>query len=181
MANNGYISSSGINQIFTTGPYSGSIITSSYSNDSTLLGPTITFYQPFISGTVDNIEVCDSTFERYYYDPINCPLGDCLPPIALHASALYCKKYDDYIYIFNFNSGSVAADYSTIEYSTTSDFSSNTGSLVVTNSLANYTSSVNIGDLQLLPLKTTPVYFRVFNDCSISGTSSYSNIISTSC
>jgi hypothetical protein len=48
MANNGYISSSGINQIFTTGPYSGSIVTSSYSSGSTLLGPTVTFYQAFI-------------------------------------------------------------------------------------------------------------------------------------
>jgi hypothetical protein len=49
MANNGYVSSSGINQVFTTGPYTGAVVTSSYSSGSTLFGPTINFYQAFIS------------------------------------------------------------------------------------------------------------------------------------
>jgi hypothetical protein len=179
MANTGYISSSGIDQRFTTGPYSGSIVTSSYSSGSTLLGPIITFYQSFISGTVDDIAVCDDVFERYYYDPINCPLGNCLPPIALIASVDNCNV-TNYNYNFTFNSGSISADYSTIEYSTIPDFSFNTGSLIVTNSIG-HTNPINISSLELLPLNTTPVYFRVFNSCSISGTSSYSNIITASC
>jgi len=190
MANNGYISSSGIDQIFTTGPYSGAIVTSSYSSGSTLLGPSITFYQSFISGSeddpnaIESIVPCSDTpnvFQRWYYDPVSCSIGDCLPPIALSAAVRNCNRVDDYRYFFFFNSGSTNAEYSTIEYSTLPDFSFNTGSLVVTNSLANYTSSINVGNLELLPAKITPVYFRVFNSCSLGGFSSYSNIVSASC
>jgi len=188
MANNGYISSSGIYQVFTTGPYSGSIVTSSYSSGSTLLGPIINFYQPFISGSEDDeasvntIFACGNEFSRFYYDPINCPIGDCITPIALSAAVRFCNKPNDYNYWFFFDSGSTNADYSTIEYSTTSDFSFNTGSVFVTNSVG-YTNPINLSTLPLLPLKSTPVYFRVFNSCSMStsGTSSYSNIISASC
>jgi len=187
MPNNGYISSSGIDQVFTTGPYAGSIVTSSYSSGSTLLGPTVTFYQPFISESRDVIVPCTDPsgnypiFQRWFYDPINCPIGDCFPPTITSTAVRNCNREDDYRYWLFFNSGSTNALYSTIEYSTTLDFSSNTGSLVVTNSLANYTSSLNIGNLPLLPLKTTPVYFRVFNSCSLGGTSSYSSIASASC
>jgi hypothetical protein len=190
MANNGYISSSGIDQVFTTGPYSGSIVTSSYSSGTSLLGPSITFYQSFISGSeddpnaVESIVPCSDTpnvFQRWYYDPVSCSIGDCLPPIALSAAVRNCNRVDDYRYFFFFNSGSTNAEYSTIEYSTLPDFSFNTGSLVVTNSLANYTSSINVGNLELLPAKITPVYFRVFNSCSLGGFSSYSNIVSASC
>ena len=179
MANNGYISSSGINQIFTTGPYNGSVVTSSYSNSNTLSGPIINFAQSFIPGVIDELSTCNDTFQRYYYDPINCPIGNCLAPIALSATVANCTNYD-YNYYFYFNSSSVAADYSTIEYSTFSDFSSNTGSLIVTNSVG-YANPINVSNLGLLPIKTSNVYFRVFNSCSINGTSSYSNIVSASC
>ena len=179
MANNGYISSSGINQIFTTGPYNGSVVTSSYSNSNTLSGPIINFAQSFIPGVIDEFSTCNYTFQRYYYDPINCPIGNCLAPIALSATVANCTNYD-YNYYFYFNSSSVAADYSTIEYSTFSDFSSNTGSLIVTNSVG-YANPINVSNLGLLPIKTSNVYFRVFNSCSINGTSSYSNIVSASC
>ena len=180
MANNGYISSSGINQIFTTGPYTGSVVTSSYStSDGILFGPPIDFFQSFISGTIDEISTCNDVFKRYYYDPINCPPGDCLAPIALSATVANCTNYD-YNYYFYFNSSSAAAEYSTIEYSTFSDFSSNTGSLIVTNSVG-YRNLIDISNLGLLPIKTSNVYFRVFNSCSINGTSSYSNIVSASC
>lgn len=187
MPNNGYISSSGIDQIFTTGPYSGSIVTSSYSSGSTLLGPTISLYQSFISGVLDVIVPCSDpsgnypVFQRWYYDPVNCPVGDCLAPIAISATVANCTRFN-YTYFFYFDSGSSGADYSTIEYSTTPDFAFNTGSVFVTNSVG-YTNPINISSLPLLPLSTTPVYFRVFNSCSVStsGTSSYSNIISASC
>jgi hypothetical protein len=188
MANNGFISSSGIDQIFTTGPYVGSIVTSSFSSGSTLLGPTITFYQAFVSGasedpnSVESIVPCrdvPEVFERYYFDPINCPTGDCLAPIALSAAPFSCAT-QTFEYFFFFNSGSAAADFSTIEYSTISDFSFNTGSIFVTNSVG-YTNPIDVSNLGLLPLLSAPVYFRVFNSCSISGTSSYSNTISASC
>ena len=190
MARNGYVSSSGIDQVFTTGPYVGSIVTSSYSSGSTLLGPIISFYQPFISGSedetgsVETITPCFSNaqvFLRYRYDPIECPTGDCFPPTIISTDVKFCYKANDYNYWLFFDSGSNTALYSTIQYSTSPDFSFNTGSLVVTNSLSTYTSSLNVGNLPLLPLKSTPVYFRVFNSCSISGTSSYSNIITASC
>lgn len=180
MANNGYISSSGINQIFTTGPYKRSVVTSSYSTSGDILfGPTIDFFQSFISGTIDELSTCNDTFKRYYYDPINCPIGNCLAPIALSATVANCTNYD-YNYYFYFNSSSVAADYSIIEYSTFSDFSSNTGSLIVTNSVG-YANPINVSNLGLLPIKTSNVYFRVFNSCIKNGTSSYSNIVSASC
>jgi hypothetical protein len=186
MPNNGYISSSGINQVFTTGPYSGSIVTSSYSSGSILSGPTIGFYQSFISGTRDVIVPCTDPsgnypiFQRWYYDPVSCSIGGCLPPTISSANVAFCYRADDYRYFLFFDSGSTSAIYSTIEYSTVSDFSFNTGSYAVTNSLNNYTSSINISNLPLLPLKTTPVYFRVFNSCSL-GLSPYSNIVSASC
>jgi hypothetical protein len=184
---NGYITSSGINQVFTTGPYSGSIVTSSYSSGSTLLGPTITFYQSFLSGSetdpnaINLLAPCGVPFERYYYDPINCPTGDCLPPTIISATPRTCTNNLDYRYFLYFDSGSNNAVYSTIQYSTYADFSFNTGSYVVTNSLNNYTSSVTVNSLPLLPIKTNPVYFRIFNSCSLGGTSSYSPIISASC
>ena len=190
MANNGYISSSGIDQVFTTGPYVGSIVTSSYSSGSTLLGPTITFYQAFISGSdddpnaVESIVPCSNTpevFQRWYYDPINCPAGGCFPPTITSTAVRFCYKANDFNYWLFFNSGSTNAEYSTIEYSTDPDFLFNTGSLVVTNSLSNYNSLINVGNLQLLPLKSSFVYFRVFNSCSLGGTSSYSPVASASC
>jgi len=186
MSNNGYISSSGVDQVFTTGPYSGSIVTSSYSSGSTLLGPTVTFYQAFISESRDVIVPCTDpngnypVFQRWYYDPVSCSIGGCLPPTITSANVAFCYREDDYRYFLFFDSGSTSAIYSTIEYSTVSDFSFNTSSLVVTNSLSTYTSSINISNLPLLPLKTTPVYFRVFNSCSL-GLSPYSNIVSASC
>ena len=190
MARNGYVSSSGIDQVFTTGPYVGSIVTSSYSSGSTLLGPIISFYQPFISGSedetgsVETITPCFSNaqvFLRYRYDPIECPTGDCFPPTIISTDVKFCYKANDYNYWLFFDSGSNTALYSTIQYSTSPDFSFNTGSLVVTNSLSTYTSSLNVGNLPLLPLKSTPVYFRVFNSCSIGGTSSFSPVSSASC
>jgi len=186
MANTGYISSSGINQIFTTGPYSGSIVTSSYASGGILLGPTISYYEEFISGSEEDtgsinfIEKCDNLiFERYYFDPILCPLGDCISPTIIAIGTLNCENYN-FDYILTYNSGSTNAEYSTIEYSTISDFSFNTGSLIVTNSIG-LTSSINVSNLSLLPLPSTPVYFRIFNSCSIGGTSMYSNIESSSC
>jgi hypothetical protein len=187
MSRNGYISSSGIDQVFTTGPYIGAIVTSSYSSGSTLLGPTITFYQAFISGSEEDtgsinvITVCNNLFERWYLDPINCPAGDCFPPSITSAAVRFCYKANDYNYWLFFNSGSTNAEYSTIEYSTVPNFSFNTGSLVVTNSLSNYNSLINVGNLGLLPIKSSFVYFRVFNSCSLGGTSSYSPIVSASC
>jgi hypothetical protein len=190
MANNGYISSSGIDQVFTTGPYVGSIVTSSYSSGTSLLGPTVTFYQAFVSGSdddpnaVESIVPCSNTtevFQRWYYDPINCPAGGCFPPTITSTAVQRCYKTNDFNYYLYFNSGSTNAEYSTIEYSTDPDFLFNTGLLVVTNSLSNYTSSINIGNLPLLPLKSSFVYFRVFNSCSLGGTSSYSPVASASC
>jgi len=186
MPNNGYISSSGINQVFTTGPYTGAIVTSSYSSGSTLLGPTVTFYQPFISESRDVIVPCTDPsgnypiFQRWYYDPISCSINGCLPPTIASVTVRNCNRADDYRYWLFFNSGSTNAILSTIQYSTVSDFSFNTGSVIITNSLSTYTSSIDISNLPLLPLKSTPVYFRVFDSCSL-GLSAYSNLVSASC
>jgi len=181
MANNGYISSSGINQVFTTGPYVGSIVTSSYSSGSILSGPTINFYQSFISGTIESITPCGTdTFKRWYYDPVTCQIGACLSPTIISTAVVNCDNYQKTYFLF-FNSGSTLAEYTTIEYSTFSNFSANTGSYVVTNSLNNYNSIIDVSDLNSQPLPTTIMYFRAFNSCSIEGKSIYSNKVSASC
>ena len=47
--NTGYLSSSAINQKFTSGPYSGSFVTKSFSNYLNVLsGPTLDYNQSFI-------------------------------------------------------------------------------------------------------------------------------------
>jgi hypothetical protein len=99
MANNGYITSSGIVQIFTTGPYSGSEITSSYSDGSSLFGGTLNTFQSFISGVLDTITLCEEDniipgvnyFERHNYNPSICPPdGICLSPILISSQRNTC-------------------------------------------------------------------------------------------
>jgi hypothetical protein len=185
MANTGYISSSAINQVFTSGPYSGSFVTSSFSSGSTLNGPTLNYKQLFISGTIESLAPCATLpiYSRVAYDPIACPPGGCTIPILTSvALSSSCTTIYDYKYNITYNSASIAALYTKIQYSTTANFSSNVAtSSFITNSNPTI-PPININNLPSLPSSNyTTIYFRAFNSCSIGTTSSYSNILSASC
>ena len=66
MAKTGYVINQGIQQVFTSGPFSGSLVTSSYSLNNSLVGPIIDTRQSFISGTLDIIYNCSSIYNRYF-------------------------------------------------------------------------------------------------------------------
>jgi hypothetical protein len=179
--NTGYISSSGIQQNFTTGPYSGSLVTSSYSSGSILLGPTVNFKQLFTSGTVDSIIACNVNYSRYYYNAAICPPGGCYAPILVTATPLYCGTSNwTSSYSVTYNSGSSLATTTIIEYSYNSSFSPK-----VTHSINNASPSMTpfstITDFGLFNTQDQIMYFRAYNSCSIGTTSSYSNVLTASC
>jgi hypothetical protein len=180
MANTGYITSSGIQQVFTNGPYSGSLVTSSYASGSTLFGPTIDFKQSFISGTLDYLLPCPGlSYYRYYEDLITCPINGCSPPVLNTAYPQICTPYND-SYIVQYNSSSANALYTVVEYSTHKRFLTNTGSVIYNNSVSPHLA-IDVSTLPLQPTAFTIVYFQAYNSCSSGVTSSYSNVLSASC
>jgi hypothetical protein len=188
MANTGYITSSGIVQVFTSGPYSGSQVTSSYSDGSNLFGNIINTFQSFNSGTVDIIIPCETNnpipglnvFERFYYDPISCPPDNvCIPPTIISVERNTCNDFDPSIYNIVYISSSISASSTLIEYSLSSTFNI-TGSTILNNS--NVTSSINVEINGFAPQASSVVYFRARNLCSTSSISNYSPIfISNNC
>jgi hypothetical protein len=180
MANTGYITSSGIQQVFTSGPYSGSVVSSSYASGSNLFGSIINLKQSFISGTIDNITPCPGTsYFRYYQDLISCPINGCSPPVLTNSYVLNCSPYTG-SYVVQYNSSSVSALYTVIKYSTDPTFLTNTGSVIYTNSNP-LQLPINTSTLPLQPSSYTNVYFQAYNSCSSGVTSSLSNIVSSSC
>ena len=177
----GYVSSSAIQQKFISGPYSGSIVTSSYSNGTTLNGPVVDFKQLFVSGTVDNLYVCNTAYFRVNYDPTVCPPGGCTIPVLTYAAPYDCNLYSG-DYNVSYNSGSTTAIYTYIQYSTSPTFSSNVTASRITNS-SPLILPINVDDLPSPPSSYfTSVYFRAYNSCSSGfGTSSFSNIIEANC
>ena len=189
--NTGYVSSSGIQQVFFSGPFSGSVVTSSYSNGTNLFGPTLNFTQNFISGTLDFFTPCinsSNTYQRYYQDTASCPIppiNGCLPPIITSVTPATCDPdLWNSEYIISYNSSSANATYTIIEYGLDENFSD---FFTVTHS---YTNSNPI----ILPLNYTTdsggnfgsepndlMYFRAYNSCSNGATSSYSNVTSSQC
>ena len=184
MANTGYLTSSGIQQVFTTGPLSGSEVTSSYSVGSTFFGPTLNFKQQFISGVIDDIYPCSNTpqiFERYYLEP-SC--ASCITPI-LYSGTTFCE---DFLYDFTYtiDRGIVNASnspYTVIYYSTSPTFTSNTGSYINNNNINSSSISINISSslTSPIPSRITPIYFKAFNSCSAVLSSSFSNTLIVSC
>jgi hypothetical protein len=183
MANTGYLTSSGIQQVFTTGPLSGSIVTSSYSVGSTFFGPTVDFKQSFISGTVDDIYPCSDVpqiFYRYYLDPL---CAACITPILISGTTECINEYDFNYFITRSNVDVLNSPSTIIYWSTTSDFSSNTGSLLIDNNIDGENLTINVSSslTSPVPLRSTPVYFKAFNSCSAVLSSSFSNTLIVSC
>ncbi len=172
MANTGYIINPKVIQVFTTGPDSGSIVSSSF---------TIEF-----SGSFTSSLLCNQTYQNKIFDPINCVVSNfCISPkIAIIQPFSSCD--DDpfnYTYVITYNTNSPSASQSIIEYSLQPDFSGETGSSGIIN---NYSQSMEHDlflDLQSYPLyQYDPIYFRIKNICSgSSSTSSYSVIEQFNC
>lgn len=177
----GFLSSSAIQQNFTSGPYSGSIVTSSYSSGSILSGPIVNFKQLFISGTVDNIFACNTNYLRLFYNPAVCPPGGCTIPILTTATPSDCNTFNG-DYNVSYNSGSTTAAYTYIQYSDSPTFSSNVTASIVDNSMG-LMLPINVNNLPSPPSSYfTSIYFRAYNSCSSGfGTSSFSNVIEANC
>jgi hypothetical protein len=184
MANTGYITSSGIVQMFTTGPYSGSEVTSSYSDGSLLFGDIIDTTQLFISGDLDTITPCEvdtniipgvNYFERFYFDPTICPPDNiCISPVINLVERDTCSDFDPSIYNITYNFISPSADYTIIEYSTSPSFSI-TGSTILDNSSFISPTPISVLINGLPPQAGSPVYFRAYNSCSNDTISGYSS------
>jgi len=181
-----YLSSSGIDQKFTSGPYSGNLVKRSFYNPSgTAFGEFINYFQGFISGSLDSLSPCLNTpiFYRLSENYILCPPGGCdIPELVTVALSSSCKATYDYKYNVAYISASIDALYTKIQYSTTSDFSSNTATSSWINNSSISIPPININNLPQIPANgSTSVYFRAFNSCSNGSTSSYSNIKSYIC
>lgn len=182
-ANSGYVSSSGIQQTFNSGPYSGSVVTSSYYNGTSLLGPTINFDQSFISGTVDIITPCTTSYYRNYLNETQCPPpAFCIAPTLLTANAVNCNDLVNWTssYTVTYNSSSISSSYTIIEYGPYSNFA-DYATKIITNPTSGSLTVNTFADLGIYTNPTTEVYFRAYNSCSNGATSSYSNILTASC
>jgi len=183
----GYVSSSGIQQVFTSGPYSGSLVTSSYSDGINLFGPKLIFTQSFVSGTVDNITPCLTSYYRYYLNTTQCsPPSFCIAPTLLTASAVNCADQTNWTssYTVTYNSSSNSSSYTVIQYSLLGDFKDFPGgstTKTITNPSSGSLTINTVADTGIYTSPTSVIYFRAYNSCSNGATSSYSNTITASC
>ena len=178
--NTGYISSSGVIQVFNSGPYSGSLVTSSYSSGSTLLGPRVDFTSSFTSGTLDVITFCSTPYTRYYQDTASCAVSGCFAPTLLTATPISCSGNWQSEYSITYNSASANSTYTIIEYGPWSNFA-DYASHIITNAVP-LTLPLNYFDDSGTSVQPDDImYFRAYNSCSNGATSSYSNIITASC
>jgi hypothetical protein len=182
--NTGYISSSGIRQVFTTGPFSGSVVTSSYSNGTNLFGPTINYTQNFISGTLESITPCisnSSTYLIYYQNTASCAISGCFAPTLVSAAPVTCDfETWQAEYSLTYNSASANASYTIVQYGPWSDFSYY-ATRIISNSSPTVLPLSFYDDYGTFTEPYDIVYFRAYNSCSNGSTSSYSNIITASC
>lgn len=172
MANTGYTINPKVIQVFTTGPDSGSIVSSSF---------TIEF-----SGSFTSSLLCNENFYNKVFDPINCTIDNfCINPTINNVTPSSSCDDDNFNYIYNisYNTNTPTSSQSIIEYSLQSDFSGEIGSSsLITNTTQTMIYSLSL-NLTTNPLNNyTPLYFRMNNICSGSiGSSSYSLIVSYSC
>ena len=178
--NTGYVSSSGVIQIFNSGPYSGSLVTSSYSSGSNLFGPIVNFTSSFISGTLDYLQICNNNFFGYYQNITLCAISGCFAPTLLTATPISCSGDWQNEYSITYNSSSANSIYTIIEYGPWFNFS-NYASHIITNATPLTLPLNYYDDSGTFVQPDTIMYFRAYNSCSNGATSSYSNIITASC
>jgi hypothetical protein len=168
MANTGYIINPKVIQIFTSGPNSGSEVTSSFNIE---FDSSSSFTSSFL---------CNNEYLYKIFDPINCPIVNyCIEPSLISSTIVNPLSYD-YLYNITYNSFNITS--SIIEYSLSNTFNSETGSLYVTNSIDPNNIIIDISTgLNSLPINCeVPIYFRMKNICGLSQ-SLYSNTIWISC
>ena len=175
----GYVSSSGIQQVFTSGPYSDGV---------NLFGPKLIFTQSFVSGTNDFIIPCNYTnapdYSRYYLNTTQCsPPSFCIAPTLLTANPVNCADQVNWTssYTVTYDSSSNSSSYTVIQYSTNNTFNSPSSSKIITNPSSDSLTVNTVTDLGIYTTPTSVIYFRAYNSCSNGSTSSYSNIITASC
>ena len=191
----GYVSSSGIEQNFTSGIFSGSLVTSSYSNGTTLFGPTINYTQLFTSGTVDSIFACNIEYLRYYLNTTQCtPSASCVAPIITSVTPTGCLDINNkFFYNVAFTSASNSAYSMSIEYSLYPDFNGPIGykkfnlpdpipvGAEIIRAFGGAQTPNNHPLTNTFDYQNQLVYFRAYNSCSNGFTSSYSNVVYSSC
>jgi hypothetical protein len=178
--NTGYISSSGVIQVFNSGLYSGSLVTSSYSSGSTLLGPNVNFTQFFISGTNDSLQICNNIFFEYYQNTALCPVSGCFAPTLLTVTPISCSGNWQSEYSITYNSASANSTYTIIDYGPWSDFA-DYATHIITNASPLILPLSYLDDSGTSVQPDDILYFRAYNSCSNGATSSYSNILTASC
>jgi hypothetical protein len=179
--NTGYVSSSGVIQVFNSGPYSGSLVTSSYSSGSTLFGPKINFTSSFTSGTVDYLSICNGDFFRYYQNTASCAISGCFAPTLLTATPVSCSLRNwQSKYSITYNSASANSTYTVIEYGPYADFI-DYATHVITNATPLILPLSYFDDSGTSVEPDDIISFRAYNSCSNGATSSYSNVITASC
>lgn len=177
MPNTGYIINPYIKQIFTSGPNSGSIVDNLFNIEFN------------ISSSFTSSIICGNEYNYRIFDPINCEIDNyCVYPTITSIFPILCNRFYNFAYNVEYlvNSSLISSsiiEYSIIEYSISPDFSGEIGSSSLMNDPDPNLAIINISDsLTVLPLNgNTQVYFRMKNVCSGSISSSYSNIISSSC
>lgn len=171
MANTGYTINPKVIQIFTSGPNSGSEVSSSYNIE----------FNP--SSSFTSLIKCDTEFEYRIYNPEICPpetSSICPQPLNNSKVSLNCNSTYDYIYYVTYNPGGI--QNSIIEYSLSNNFVGETGSLLVSNSSGINYIDVDISNLNTLPINNqVPVYFRIKNICGNDISSSYNNVFYSQC
>jgi hypothetical protein len=168
MPNTGYIINPKVIQIFTSGPNSGSEVTSSFNIEFN------------ISSSFTSSFLCNNEYFYKIFDPLNCPIDNyCIEPFIISSNVLNPTTYD-YLYNIEYNSSNITS--SIIEYSLSDTFTTETGSLYITNSIDPNNITIDISEgLNTLPINCNSiVYFRMKNICNVSQ-SLYSNIVGTFC
>ena len=179
--NTGYISSSGVQQVFNSGPFSGSLVTASYSNGSNTFGPKVNFTASFISGSDDEFVFCtDPIYQRYYLNTTLCAVSGCYAPTITSVTPDNCDGYWQSEYSITYNSSSANATYTVIEYGPYENFedyathiyTNASPSILPLNFEDDYGSGVD---------PSTVMYFRAYNSCSNGSISSYSEVVTATC
>lgn len=176
MANTGYKINPQVIQYFTSGPNSGSEVSSSFN---TTFNVGSNFTSSMSCGTQYNYRV---------FDPQDCVIPSfCIAPSIIAVDPSVCGREYNYTYTISYNINSNASEVpqSTIEYSLSPSFSGEVKGRTITNNISSSitTVSININNLNITPTNgNTEVYFRVFNICGGGiGNSTNSPIKSTKC
>jgi len=185
MANTGYKINPKVIQVFTTGPSSGSIVSSSFTTT-------------FDSGSgFTSASLCNEYYYYKVYNPYDCAVvGLCIPPIIHTISVQNCEIGYDYVYQFALEAGPDPVPNLRVEYSLNSDFSGEVKGTTITDyvgstiapldvnistGLTNRAETSSSGLISLPLNQYDSVYFRAYSICSGSNSSSYSSIQEGKC